>query len=377
MNSDFWNGKKVFITGHTGFKGGWLTIWLKNVGASVAGYSIDPPTDPSMFELCDVANGITSHYGDVRDPANLQARLDEFQPDIVLHMAAQPLVRASYDEPALTFETNVMGTVNVLEAVRRVPSVRAVVCITSDKCYKNREWEWSYRENEEVGGDDPYSASKAMAELAVEAQRKSFFNVENYDKHGVAIATVRAGNVIGGGDWAADRLVPDTVAALLAREAVSVRNPGATRPWQHVLEPLNGYLILAEQLFNNGVEYSGSWNFGPSEANNKDVAYIVENLSRLWGLADPWQRDSQDHPHENTFLKLDSSKAYARLGWRPKLDLITTLSWIVDWSKAYGSGGDLRQFTESQIEAFMDIGSDASRTGQRDGDVDLQAVKSG
>lgn len=358
VNSAFWNGKKVFLTGHTGFKGSWLSLWLQSLGANVMGYSLQPPTQPNLFELAQVERGMTSVIGDIRDLAHLQQVMQDFQPEIVIHMAAQPLVRQSYKTPVDTYSVNVMGTANLLEAVRQTnlknPSVKAVVNITSDKCYENREWVWGYREQDALGGYDPYSSSKACAELVANCFRNSFFNPADYAEHGVALATTRAGNVIGGGDWAADRLIPDILRALLASEPVVIRNPKATRPWQHVLEPLNGYLMLAERLYTDGTAYAEGWNFGPNDINVQPVSWIASQLCRLWG-GEPWHQvePQSGQVHENTYLKLDCSKAQAKLGWSPRLDLKTTLQWIVDWTQAYQSGAEMRRYTEAQIAQFM------------------------
>ena len=356
IDRKFWGGKRVFVTGHTGFKGSWLSLWLQELGAEILGYSLQPPSNPSLFELANVAKGMTSVLGDVRDLEHLKKVVIDFQPEIVIHMAAQPLVRRSYQAPVETYATNVMGTVNLLESVRHVDSVKAVVDITSDKCYENREWHWGYRERDALGGYDPYSSSKACAELVAASYRNSFFNIDKYQEHGVALATTRAGNVIGGGDWAADRLVPDILKALLKQESVLIRNPDATRPWQHVLEPLNGYLLLAERLYQNGVEYADAWNFGPDSSNVETVGWIADRLYDLWGDGLTWQRDQRTiHAHENTFLKLDCSKAQSQLSWRPQLDLDSTLRWIVSWTKAYQAGEEMRSVTQEQIQEFMTL----------------------
>ncbi|HEY9697181.1 MAG TPA: CDP-glucose 4,6-dehydratase [Trichocoleus sp.] len=356
IDRQFWSGKRVFITGHTGFKGSWLSLWLQGLNAEILGYSLQPPSNPSLFELANVAEGMTSVIGDVRSLAHLQQVMTDFQPEIVIHMAAQPLVRRSYQAPVETYATNVMGTVHLLESVRHTSSVKAVVDITSDKCYENREWHWGYRERDALGGYDPYSSSKACAELIAASYRNSFFNVERYEEHGVALATTRAGNVIGGGDWAADRLVPDILKALLRQESVPIRNPNATRPWQHVLEPLNGYLMLAERLYQDGAKYADAWNFGPDSSNVETVGWIADRLYEMWGGEFTWQRDQQTtHAHENTFLKLDCSKAQGQLGWRPQLDLEVTLQWIVEWTKAYQAGEEMRSVTQEQIQEFMTL----------------------
>ena len=352
MTSAFWQGKRVFLTGHTGFKGGWLTLWLNAMGARVTGYSLAPETEPNLFTRADVGNGIDSIIGDIRDAANLRGAMERARPDVVIHMAAQPLVRESYLRPVETYETNVMGTINVLEAMRSVSTVRAAVMVTTDKCYENREWEWGYRENEPMGGYDPYSSSKACAELVTSAYRNSFFNPAKYAEHGVAIASARAGNVIGGGDWAADRLIPDIVRAIRRDEAVKVRSPHAIRPWQHVLEPLAGYLALAERLYTDGTEFASAWNFGPHDSDARPVEYIVDEMVRQWGDGASWRLDTDLHPHEATYLKLDCSKARARLNWHPRWNLKTALEHIVSWYKAEARGEDMRAFTLNQIDRF-------------------------
>jgi CDP-glucose 4,6-dehydratase len=350
--SAFWQGKNVFLTGHTGFKGAWLALWLQRLGANVLGYALPPPTDPSLFAVARVAEGMTAVTGDVRDLPHLQTTMNDFQPDIVFHLAAQPLVRYAYQNPIETLSTNVLGTAHLLEAVRHTDSVRAVVSITSDKCYENKEWHWGYREVDALGGHDPYSASKAAAELVIATYRSAYFPPEQYARHGVALASTRAGNVIGGGDWAMDRLVPDIMRAVMGDEAVVIRNPHATRPWQHVLEPLNGYLRLAECLWHDGPQFAAAWNFGPQDNDVQPVAWIVDYITGVWGNGASWQLDGADHPHENTFLKLDCSKAHVCLGWQPRLNLPTALDWIVDWFRAYQQQADMRAFTLRQIETF-------------------------
>ncbi len=350
--ANFWQGKKVFITGHTGFKGSWLSLWLQNVGAELLGYALPPPTDPALFSDARVADGMTSVTDDVRDLARLQKTMAGFQPEIVFHLAAQPLVRRSYKEPVETFTTNVIGTVHMLESVRRTDSVRVVVSITSDKCYQNQEWFWGYRETDRLGGHDPYSSSKACAEQAIATYRSSYFTPDKFDRHGVALASTRAGNVIGGGDWAADRLVPDIMKAIMDSSPVIIRSPHAIRPWQHVLEPLNGYLTLAEQMWTQGPKLAQAWNFGPEDKDAKTVGWIVDYLTKLWGEGASWQLDGAEHPHENTYLKLDCSKAKSLLGWSPKLSLPTTLEWIAEWFRAYQQGADMRRVTEDQIARF-------------------------
>jgi CDP-glucose 4,6-dehydratase len=353
MNPAFWQGKRVLLTGHTGFKGSWLSLWLQSLGAQVVGYALAPPTNPSLFEMADVAQGMTSVIGDIRDLAKLQAVFAKHQPEIVIHMAAQPLVRYSYQNPVETYSTNVMGTVHLLEAVRNTPGVKAVVNITTDKCYENKEWVWGYRENEPIGGFDPYSNSKGCAELVSAAYRSSFFNANSYAQHGVATATVRAGNVIGGGDWAQDRLIPDILAAFEQGRKVDIRNPHAIRPWQHVMEPLRGYLTLAEQMFEHGPSFGEAWNFGPNDEDAKPVGWIVEQMAALWGADAQWQVDNGEHPHEAHYLKLDISKARSRLNWHPALRLKDALALIIDWSKQRQNGANMRQLTLAQLQAYQ------------------------
>ena len=347
MTPSFWRGKRVFLTGHTGFKGSWLSIWLQSLGAEVTGYALQPPTTPNLFEVAGVTTGMTSVIADIRDLPTLQRAMQIAQPDIVIHMAAQPLVRLSYAEPVETYATNVMGTVHVLESVRHTPNVKAVVAVTTDKCYENKEWPWGYRENEPMGGHDPYSSSKGCAEVVTAAYRTSFFQ-----QYGVAVATARAGNVIGGGDWAADRLVPDILRAFEQNQPVIIRNPHATRPWQHVLEPLGGYLTLAERLYSDGQAYAEGWNFGPKDDDARPVQWIVESLVRSWGNGASWQQDGGVHPHEANYLKLDISKANARLGWRPRWSLGTALEHITTWHQAWLAHGDMRQLCLAQIQQY-------------------------
>jgi CDP-glucose 4,6-dehydratase len=353
MKPAFWRDKRVLLTGHTGFKGSWLSLWLQSLGAQVTGYALAPPTKPSLFEIAEVAQGMTSVIGDIRDLSRLQAVFVEHCPEIVIHMAAQPLVRYSYQNPVETYSTNVMGTVHLLEAVRNTPGVKAVVNITTDKCYENREWLWGYRENEPMGGFDPYSNSKGCAELVSAAYRSSFFNADSYAQHGIAIATVRAGNVIGGGDWAQDRLIPDILSAFEQGRKVDIRNPHAVRPWQHVMEPLSGYLTLAEQLFEHGPSFGESWNFGPNDEDARPVGWIVEQMAALWGGGAHWQIDTGEHPHEAHYLKLDISKARSRLDWHPALRLQDALALIIDWSKQRQAGANMRQLTIAQLQTYQ------------------------
>lgn len=353
MIKSFWEGKRVLITGHTGFKGSWLSLWLQNAGAHVTGYSLLPPTQPSMFDVAKVARGMNSIIGDVRNQTSLEKIFTENQPEIVIHMAAQALVRLSYHNPVETYSTNVMGTIHLLEAVRKTPSVRAVVNVTSDKCYENREWVWGYRENEAMGGFDPYSNSKGCAELVTSAYRNSFFN-ESIDNKSVALASARAGNVIGGGDWATDRLIPDIIQAIAHNRPVKIRNPHAIRPWQHVLEPLSGYMCLAQKLCEQGTDYAEAWNFGPNENDTQPVQWIVEQLIKKWGGDARWEIDKNEHPHEAHYLKLDCSKSKMRLNWQPRWSLGQALTSIIDWQKAYQSGQDMREFSLGQIALYSE-----------------------
>ena len=355
VNRTFWKDKKVLLTGHTGFKGSWLSLWLQSLGANVLGYALPPQTQPSLFEIANVADGMTSIIGDVRDLEQLMAVISGRRPEIIIHMAAQPLVNYSYENPIETYSTNVMGTVNVLEAIRQSESARVVVCVTSDKCYENREWLWGYRENEPMGGHDPYSSSKGCAELIISAYRNAYFPAEKYEHHRVALASARAGNVIGGGDWAQDRLVPDIMKAILANRPAMIRHPNATRPWQHVLEPLNGYLCLAEGLWVRGPELAQGWNLGPSDDDARSVSWVVERLTSLWGENARWEVDPTQHPHEATYLKLDCSKAKSLLGWSPKLRLPTTLEWIVEWYRGYQQNQNMRYLTEAQIARYENV----------------------
>jgi CDP-glucose 4,6-dehydratase len=330
-----------------------MSLWLQNLGAVVTGFALHPPTDPSLFEVARVGAGMQSVHGDVRDLPSLLHAMQAANPEIVIHMAAQSLVRLSYDTPVETYATNVMGTVHLLEAVRQTPGVKAVVNVTTDKCYENKEWAWGYRENEPMGGFDPYSNSKGCSELVSAAYRSSFFNPAHHAQHGVGLATARAGNVIGGGDWANDRLIPDILAAFEAGKQVSIRNPHATRPWQHVLEPLRGYLALAERLYTDGPAFAEGWNFGPHSDDAKPVEWIVRQLAQRWGQGATWQIDAGEHPHEANYLKLDISKAGQRLHWQPALRLDGVLSLINDWASARQAGADMHAVTLAQIAAYQ------------------------
>lgn len=352
MNADFWRGKRVFLTGHTGFKGSWLSIWLNALGAEVTGYALEPPTEPSLFKTAGVDGLLASVIADVRDLERLQAEMAQAAPEIVIHMAAQPLVRDSYKLPVETYSINVMGTVHLLEAVRSTPSVRAVVNVTTDKVYENREWIWGYRENEAFGGYDPYSNSKGCSELVTAAYRRSYFNPHEYGRHGVAVASARAGNVIGGGDWAVDRLIPDIIRAILAGQPVRIRNPHAIRPWQHVLEPLAGYLLLVQRLYEEGAGFASGWNFGPAEEDAKPVEWLVQKFCAGWGEGTGYELDKGEHPHEAHYLKLDCSKARSELGWSPRWNLERALESIVEWTRVYQSTGDLRAECLRQISLY-------------------------
>lgn len=351
--SDTFINRKILITGHTGFKGSWLCLLLHKLGANVYGYSLEPPTTPSLFEEARVGDLVTSYIGDVRDLPYLSSVIAEVQPEFVFHMAAQPLVRDSYKIPVDTFSVNVMGTVNLLESCRNISSIRAIVNVTTDKCYENKEWHWGYRESEPMGGYDPYSNSKACSELVTSSYRNSFFNPALYDQHHVAVATARAGNVIGGGDWANDRLIPDFFRSITAGEMLKIRSPFAIRPWQHVLEPLTGYLTLAQNLFHQGVKFAEGWNFGPYDVDAKNVEWITRTICEYWGDGASFQIDNNPQPHEANYLKLDCSKAMTLLNWHPRWDIKTTLKSIVDWNKSYVNGEDMRAVTIRQIEEYF------------------------
>jgi CDP-glucose 4,6-dehydratase len=347
--------RKVLVTGHTGFKGSWLTIWLSMLGAEITGYSLDPPSVPNMFEVCALEEQFNHIHGDVRDYDHLLQVFKSYKPEFVFHLAAQPLVRLSYEEPRLTYETNVMGTVNVLEAVRATDSVCVVVNVTSDKCYENREWVWGYRENDPMGGYDPYSSSKGCAELVNSAFLKSFFPPDYYgNTHHVGLASVRSGNSIGGGDWGTDRLIPDCVRALSGDEGIVVRNPAAMRPWQHVLEPLYGYLLLGSKLYENASKYSGAWNFGPLDSEIWTVERVVKAICEMWRNG-RYSISDEPHVHEATWLKLDCSKAKSYLNWAPKFDIEEALHKTVEWYKLYYSdpgSESIKQFSSQQIREY-------------------------
>jgi CDP-glucose 4,6-dehydratase len=348
VNADFWSGKRVFLTGHTGFKGGWLSLWLQSMGAEVHGYALNPPTDINLFTVADVSKGMASSViADIREADKLSQAMQLAMPDIVFHLAAQPLVRHSYVQPVETYAVNVMGTVHLLEAVRATTSVKAVVNVTTDKCYENREWVWGYRENEALGGFDPYSSSKGCAELVTSAYRQSFLAPA-----GIALASARAGNVIGGGDWAADRLIPDFLRAMDAGETLNIRSPLATRPWQHVLEPLSGYLMLAEQLYTKGAGFAEAWNFGPGDDDARPVRWIVERMAEMRTDVN-WQCSETQQPHEANYLKLDSSKAHNQLGWEPRWRLSTALQKTLAWHEAWRNAEDMKSVTLAQINEYQ------------------------
>lgn len=351
VNPSFWRGKRVLVTGHTGFKGSWLSLWLQELGAEVIGFALAPGTEPSLFELARVAEGMESVLGDVRDLEHLERTVRDHRPEVVIHMAAQSLVRYSYDHPVETYATNVMGTVHVLEAVRRIGGVRAVVCVTSDKCYENAETDRPYREDDPMGGFDPYSSSKGCDELVVAAYRRSFFPPSRLSQHGTAVASARAGNVIGGGDWSPDRLVVDVVDAFLEGRTARIRFPDAVRPWQHVADPLVGYMMLAERLWHDGAPFAEAWNFGPDTTGIATVGTLVERLADLWGEGARWTTDGEEHPHEAKLLMLDAAKARDRLAWKPKLALDDALAWTVEWYRSYSDGTDVRSLTRRQIAA--------------------------
>ena len=352
--NNIYNGKKVLVTGHTGFKGGWLSLWLKELGAKVIGYSLDPPTQPSFFEAIDLKNKLIHIIGDVRDENHLLSVFGKHQPEFIFHLAAQSLVRFSYEEPQLTYETNVMGTVNVLEAIRKSKSVRAAVIITSDKCYENKEWIYGYRENDSVGGYDPYSSSKGCAELVVSAYRNSFFNPKDSGKiHNIALSSVRAGTVIGGGDWGGDRLISDCVKTLSQNKIINIRNPQATRPWQYVLEPLSGYLLLGSKMYKDGVKYSSAWNFGPNGNDIITVEEIVKSVIKNWGKGE-YKVDISRQPHEAGFLKLETSKARIFLGWKPVYEIYETIKRTINWYKYFYNGIEKEKLYKITVKEIWD-----------------------
>ena len=346
VSADSWRDRKVLVTGHTGFKGGWLSLWLHRLGAEVTGFALPAPTTPSFFEQARLAELIRHVEGDVRDLEAVKAAIRDTRPEMVFHLAAQPLVRYSYDAPVETFATNVMGTVHLLEACRNVDSVRGIVCVTSDKCYENREWLWPYRESDPMGGHDPYSSSKGAAELVISAYRRSFFQA------GARVASVRAGNVIGGGDWGSDRLLPDVIRALLAGQPPQIRNPTSIRPWQHVLEALSGYLMIGQRLLDAHDASACAWNFGPSDDDTQPVGWVVERMLEQWPGKTRWQQPGGIEPHEAVLLKLDSSKARTELGWRPRLRLQEALGKVIEWHVAVAAGEDACEVSFRQLEEY-------------------------
>jgi CDP-glucose 4,6-dehydratase len=352
LNRAFWKGRNVLVTGHTGFKGSWLSLWLDALGAKVTGLALDPPTQPNLFQQAGVASSVRSILVDVRDFPRLKAAVAECRPDVVIHMAAQSVVRRGYEDPIETYSSNVMGTVHLFEALRQLKHACTLVNVTSDKCYENRELLWGYRENEPMGGHDPYSNSKGCAELVTSAFRDSYFPPASLEQHGVALASARAGNAVGGGDWTSDQLIPDLLRAFLAGRPCEIRNPCATRPWQFVLEPLHGYLMLAERLSEDAPKFASGWNFGPADSDARPVSWIADKLARSWGDNASWRRDESGHPHEAHFLRLDASKARALLNWHPMLPLNQALEWIIEWYRGYNAGADLRRLTCLQIERY-------------------------
>jgi CDP-glucose 4,6-dehydratase len=363
VKSNFWKDRKVFITGHTGFKGAWLSLWLHHLGAEVVGYALEPPTTPNFFDLCNLSEIIKSIKGDVRNFDFLKKSLAANKPDIVFHMAAQSLVRQSYYDPIETYSTNVMGTVNLLEAIRQIEIIRAVVIVTSDKCYENREWVWGYRENEAMGGYDPYSSSKGSSELITAAYRQSYFSPDDYNQHKVGIASVRAGNIIGGGDWGKDRLIPDCIRSLADNKEILIRNPQAIRPWQDVFDPLRGYLLLAEKLYQNGDHYAQAWNFGPSEDNAIPVYKIVQLILKYWG-GGSWKDVSNSESkqlHEARYLKLDCSKARAELGWESIINIEESIKWTCEWyMKYYNNKIPMRDFSLGRLNRYLKLRTSSS-----------------
>ena len=349
----FWRGRRVLLTGHTGFKGSWMSVWLKEMGADLTGFSLHPPTRPSLFEEAKLAADMHSILGDIRDLDAVKKAFEASRPEVVIHMAAQPLVRESYKFPVDTYEVNVMGTVNVLEAVRQTPGIRAAVIVTTDKCYENKEWPWGYRENEPMGGYDPYSNSKGCAELVTSAYRSSYFNPAEYDTHHIAVATARAGNVVGGGDWADDRLIPDIIRSIMAGSQVNIRSPFAIRPWQHVLEAVGAYLLLAQRLCTDGAAFGEGWNIGPRSDDARDVEYVVRAICSNWGNGATYRIDSSPNPHEASCLKLDISKIENRLGWHPVWPLPVTLEKTAAWYKAYAGGANARDLCLAQLKQYI------------------------
>lgn len=353
MNLEFWKGKKVFITGHTGFKGSWLSLWLKNLEVELTGYSLDSSDQKSFFKDAKIANGMNSIIGDIRDIELLKKEVIKSKPDIIIHMAAQALVRDSYSDPVQTYSTNIMGTVNIFEAARECNSVKSLINVTSDKCYENKERELGYKENEPMGGYDPYSSSKGCAELVASAYRNSFFKPEGK----INMASVRAGNVVGGGDWSKDRLIPDAIKAFYNNQKVLIRNPGAIRPWQFVLEPLRGYLMLAEKMYNGANDFASGWNFGPNDTDVKNVEWIIQKLCSEWGQEANWEYEKEKSKilHEANYLKLDITRAKKMLKWSPTLNIEETIGFIVEWYKGYENNEDIRKISVDQIIKYQNL----------------------
>jgi CDP-glucose 4,6-dehydratase len=347
-----WRGRRVFLTGHTGFKGSWLAFWLARLGAQIRGYALDPCTEPNLFNQASVSTVVEDVRGDVRDCAKLETSMTEFKPEIVFHLAAQPIVRRSYADPVGTYSTNVMGTVHLMEAIRKTPSVRAAVCVTTDKCYQNQEWIWPYRETDPLGGFDPYASSKACVEIVSAAYRSSFFPIDRLHEHHMGLATARAGNVIGGGDWSEDRLIPDLIRGFRSNQTVLIRRPNAIRPWQHVLDPLHGYMMLAQELLAQPARFASAYNFGPSDDDVWPVERIATKLVRMWGDGASWIRDSVPSVHEDQVLRLDASKARVELGWKPRLGIEAALEWTTEWYRVWNQGDNMAKFTEKQIAEY-------------------------
>jgi len=360
LNRDFWKNKRILITGHTGFKGSWLSFWLNDMGARLKGIALPPDSEPDLYSVLSLENIIESKFGDIRDKDFVNREISVFGPEIIIHLAAQAIVRRSYIDPLETFETNVLGTANILNSARNLENLRAFVSVTSDKCYENREWEWKYRESDSMGGLDPYSASKGCAELITSSFRRSFFQNDSTKKCLTGIASVRAGNVIGGGDWSDDRLIPDCIRNIFEQKKLNIRNPHAIRPWQNILDLLRGYMILAEKLYHEPEAYSGPWNFGPSDEDEKPVGKILEIMAGFAGDSFTWYYDESDHPHEASYLKLDSSKARTKLGWSTILPLKKSLEQLMNWYKKYYNGEDMVSYSRNVIREFEKLQSDSS-----------------
>ena len=355
MNKEFWNDKTVLLTGHTGFKGSWLSLWLQKLNTNVIGFSKSIPTNPNLFELAAVKDEMTSIIGNVCDYDKLEETIREYKPEIVIHMAAQAILRESYDNPIETYATNVMGTVNLFESIRKIGNVRVILNVTTDKCYESNKLSKEHKETDRLGGYDPYSNSKACSELVTSSFRDSFFNPKEYQKHGTSLASCRAGNVIGGGDWGTDRLIPDIMRGIISDQIIKIRNPNSTRPWQYVLDPLNGYLTLVEKLWSSGSEFSEGWNFGPLESDEKPVKWIIEKIIKLWSKDIKFDISSDINPHEENHLRLNCIKANSRLGWISKLNLEQGLEWIAEWYKQYEQGNNMKDITEQQIDKFQKL----------------------